>query len=180
MNSIDLITILGNISQSLYPLQRLITGGAYILGVLFFLTALGKMRKIADSRAQSSSQEKIFSPLMYMLFGSILLYLPSALHVMANTAFGVGNVLTYTNYNPTNIYSSMGVIIRTAGILWFVRGCVLVAHSSQPGTQHGSKGLLFIIAGILSMNFDNTVSMLNHLMSYISNWTIAIKKSQGY
>lgn len=58
MNTIDLITILGNISQSLYPVQKLITGGAYILGVLFFLTAIGKLKKIGDHRAQSSSQEK--------------------------------------------------------------------------------------------------------------------------
>lgn len=46
MNTIDLITILGNISQSLYPVQKLITGGAYILGVLFFLTAIGKLKKM--------------------------------------------------------------------------------------------------------------------------------------
>lgn len=45
MNTIDLITILGNISQSLYPVQKLITGGAYILGVLFFITAIGKLKK---------------------------------------------------------------------------------------------------------------------------------------
>lgn len=136
--------------------------------------------KIGDRKTQSPSQEKMFTPLMYLFFGSILLYLPSALHVMANTAFGVGNVLTYTSYNPTNIYSSMGLLIRTAGILWFVRGCVLVTHSSEPGTQHGPKGLLFIMAGILSMNFDNTIAMLNTLMGNLAHWTVAIKSSQGY
>lgn len=180
MTTIDLITILGNISHSLYPLQRLITGGAYLLGILFFMTAITKLLKIGDHRAQSSSQEKMYTPLMYLLFGAILIYLPSALDIAANTAFGVGNILTYTEYNPTNIYSSMGVLIRTAGVLWFVRGCVLVAHSSQPGTQDGPKGLLFIIAGILSMNFDNTLAFLNTLMGHIANWTIAIKDSQGF
>ena len=180
MTTIDLVSILGNISQSLYPLQRLITGGAYILGILFFITAIGKLRKIADHRAQSSSQEKMFTPMMYLLFGAILIYLPSALNVMANTAFGVGNVLTYTEYSPTNIYSTMGLLIRTAGILWFVRGCVLVAQASEPGAQHGPKGLVFIIAGILSMNFDNTVSILNNMMAYITHVTVTIKESQGF
>lgn len=180
MTTIDLITILGNISHSLYPLQRLITGGAYILGILFFMTAIMKFMKIGDHRAQSSSQEKMYTPLMYMLFGAILLYLPSAMDIAANTAFGVGNVLTYTTYNPTNVYSSMGVFIRTAGILWFVRGCVLVAHSSQPGTQDGPKGLVFIIAGILSMNFDNTVAFMNTLMGNIAHLTVTIKNSQGF
>lgn len=180
MTSIDLVAILGNISHSLYPLQRLITGGAYILGILFFMTAVMKLLKIGDHRAQSSSQEKMFTPLMYMLFGALLLYLPSALDLAANTAFGVGNVLTYSSYNPTNIYSSMGLMVRTAGILWFVRGCVLVAHASQPGAQDGPKGLVFILAGILSMNFDNTIAMLNSIMGNIASWTQAIKSSQGF
>ena len=178
--TLDLVTILGNISHSLYPLQRLITGGAYLLGVLFFITAVMKFLKVADRRTQSPSQEKMYSPMMYLLFGAILLYLPSALNLAANTAFGVGNVLTYTTYNPTNIYSSMGLFIRTAGILWFVRGCVLVAQSSEPGAKHGPKGLVFIIAGILSMNFDNTVGMLNTIMVNIAAWSVALKNSQGF
>lgn len=180
MTTIDLVTIIGNISQSLYPVQRLITGLAYLLGILFFITAVMKFMKIGDHRAQSSSRDTMYSPVMYLVFGSILIYLPSALNLAANTAFGVGNVLTYSSYNPYNIYSSMGLLIRTAGVLWFVRGCVLVAHASEPGTQHGPKGLVFIFAGILSMNFDNTVSLLNSVMGNIAAWTIAIKNSQGF
>lgn len=180
MTTIDLVTIIGNISHSLYPLQHLITGGAYVLGILFFITAVNKLMKIGDHRAQSSSKEQMYTPLMYLMFGAILIYLPSALHVAANTAFGAGNVLTYTSYNPINISSSMGLLIQTAGILWFVRGCVLVAHSSQPGTQHGPKGFVFIIAGILSMNFDNTISVLNSIMGNIAAWSVSIAKSQGF
>lgn len=180
MNTPDLVSILGNLSQSLYPVQRLITGGAYILGILFFLTAISKLRKIADHRAQSSSQEKMFTPMMYILFGAALLYLPTAMSLMSNTVFGVGNVLTYSSLNPKNIYSSVGLLIRTAGVLWFVRGCVLVAHSSEPGTQEGPKGLLFIIAGILAMNFDNTISIINSMLAYFFKITLAIKTSQGF
>ncbi|KTD05570.1 type IV secretion protein IcmC [Fluoribacter gormanii] len=180
MNTPDLIAIIGNFSRSLYPVQHLISGGAYILGILFFLTAISKLRKIADHRAQSSSQEKMYSPMMYLLFGAVLLYLPTALDVMANTTFGVGNILTYTSYNPSNIFSSMGLVIQTAGVLWFVRGSVLVAQSSQPGTQHGPKGLVFIVAGVLAMNFDNTIAMLNYIMSSMARWTMAITASQGY
>lgn len=176
MTTLDIVTLIGNLSHSLYPVQHLITGFAYLLGILFCMTAIGKLRNIADRRAQSSSQEKMYAPMMYLVFGAILIYLPSALNVAANTAFGVGNVLTYTSYNPTSIYSSMGLLIQTAGIVWFVRGCVLIAHSSEPGTKHGPKGLVFILAGILSMNFDSTIAVLNSMMSYIS----AFKASQGF
>ncbi|KTD06001.1 protein IcmC (DotV)-like protein [Legionella gratiana] len=172
MNIPDLVTMIGNLSRSLYPVQHLITGGAYILGILFFMTAIAKLRKIADYRAQSSSQEKMYGPMMYLLLGAALLYLPSALDAMANTTFGVGNVLTYSSYNPSNIFSSMGLLIQTIGVLWFVRGSVLVAHSSHPGTEHGPKGLAFICAGILAMNFDNTIAALNYLVSNFVSWTL--------
>lgn len=180
MTTIDLITILGNISQSLYPVQRLISGGAYLLGIIFVMKALGKIKKIGDHRAQSSSQEKMFTPMMYLFFGAALIYLPSMMHIMSNTAFGVGNVLTYTPPPSPNIYSTMGLIIRTAGVLWFIRGCVLVAHASEPGTQEGPKGLIFIISGIFAMNFDNTIALINYILGQFLTWTLAIKTSQGY
>lgn len=180
MTTTDLVTMIGNLSRSLYPVQKFISGGAYLLGILFFITALAKLKKIGDKRAQSSSSEKMFAPMMYMLMGAFLLYLPSIFHVMANTAFGVGNVISYTSYNPTNIYSSMGLLIRTAGIIWFVRGCVLVAHASEPGTQEGPKGLVFILAGILAMNFYNSIAAVNYIVSSLINWTMTFKASQGY
>lgn len=181
MNIPDLVTMLGNLSQSLFPLQRLITGGAYLLGILFFIKAIAVLRKIADHKAQSQSQEKMYTPMMYILMGSGLLFLPSAISMMANTTFGSGNVLTYGNYNRTNIYSTMGLLIRTAGLLWFVRGCVLIAHSSEPsGAKEGMKGLLFLIAGIFSMNFDNTISMINSIISWLVKVTLAVKSSQGF
>jgi hypothetical protein len=177
MNIPDLVTMIGNLSHSLYPVQHLITGGAYILGLLFCITAVTKLKKIGDYRAQHSSSEKMYAPMMYLLIGSALLYLPSALTALANTAFGVGNVLTYSNYNPANIFSSMGLLIQTAGVLWFVRGCVLVVQASAPGTQQGPKGLVFICAGVLAMNFDNSIAVLNYTVNSLISWTMTIKTS---
>ena len=74
----------------------------------------------------------------------------------------------------------MQIIIRTAGLLWFVRGCVLVAQASEPGAQHGPKGMVFICAGILSMNFDNTIAMTNTAITHLIDWSLSIKQSQGF
>jgi len=180
MNTPDIVTILGNISQTLYPVQRLITGGAYLIGILFILTAVMKLRKIADHRAQSSSLQGMFAPMMYLLMGAALLFLPSALDVLANTTFGAGNVLTYAQFNKASVYSTVGLIVRTAGLVWFIRGCILVAHASEPGTQQGGKGLLFICAGVLAMNFDNTIAIVNSSVGGLIDMTIAIKRSQGF
>lgn len=180
MSTVDLVTIIGNLSQSLYPVQKLISGLAYILGLLFFYQAIEKLRKIGDHRAQSSSQEKMYTPAMYIVMGALLVYLPSAMSMMAATAFGAGNVLTYANYNPLNVYSSMGLVIRTAGVLWFVRGCVLVAHASNPGTQHGPKGMAFMIAGVFAMNFDNSIAIVNWCITQFLTATLTVKNLSGY
>jgi uncharacterized membrane protein len=180
MNTVDLITIIGNISQSLYPVQKMISGLAYILGIIFFYTAIEKLLKIGDKRTQSSSHDKMYTPVMYLFMGALLVYLPSALPTMAATAFGVGNVLTYASYNPLNVYSSVGLLIRTVGVIWFVRGCVLVAHASNPGTQHGPKGLLFMIAGIFAMNFDNSIAAINWFLNYLIKITVSVKDMGGY
>ena len=177
MNIPDLIAIIGNVSQSLFPMQHLISGAAYLLGLLFIIKAISKFRKIGDHRAQSHSQEKMFTPIMYLLFGAALIFLPTALGVMANTAFGTGNVLTYAPYNQADIYSTIGLLIHTVGILWFVRGCVLIAHSSEPGTQEGPKGLVFLVSGILAMNFDNTVAMVNSIIVALIKFSV--KYGQG-
>lgn len=180
MNIIDFTTILGNLSQSLYPLQRLITGGAYILGILFFITAIEKLKKIGDKRVGASSHEKVYVPMIHLVIGTVLLYLPSAIQTMANTTFGAGNVISYSSYSSFDLYRSMGMLVRTAGLLWFIRGCVLIVHSSDPGNKDGAKGLLFLISGVLAINFDNTIAMVNSALSGLISWTIAVKTSNGY
>ncbi|WP_133139734.1 type IV secretion protein IcmC [Legionella genomosp. 1] len=175
MNSADLIQMIGNLSRSLFPVQSLISGLAYILGILFFMTAIAKLRKIGDYRANSSSQEKMFGPIAYIVGGAALLFLPSAVASLSNTAFGVGNILQYANYNPTNIYSSMDLVIRTAGLIWFVRGAVLLTHASEPGVQDGPKGLAFLAGGVFAMNFDNTIAFMGWIVNQLTSLALTFR-----
>ncbi|MBA2709969.1 MAG: type IV secretion protein IcmC [Tatlockia sp.] len=165
----DLVTIIGNFSHSLYPIQRLLTGFAYLMGLAFFILALMKLKKIGESRGQS--QEKPIVPLAYLLGGAALLFLPSAVTTLSNTVFGAGNILGYVTYNPYSIYNSMGLLVQTAGVLWFIRGCVLLVGASQPGETHGTKGLVFLCAGILAMNFQNTTAAVNAALTYLMSLT---------
>ena len=62
----------------------------------------------------------------------------------------------------------MPIIIKTAGLLWFIKGCMMLVHASEPGVQReGFKGMAFLFAGILAMNFDNTLGFLTWLMEKI-------------
>jgi len=180
MNSTDLTEMLGNLSRSLFPVQSLLAGFAYLLGLIFFITAIQKFHAIGSASAQSPSQEKIFTPIAYIIAGAMLLFLPTAIDALSNTAFGVSNILQYTPYNPYNVQSAMEVVIRTAGLIWFIRGCVLIAHASNPGVKDGPKGLAFLCAGVLAINFENTIQVLNWIMGQTATLTMTIKQNQGY
>ena len=166
MSMIDLTTILGNLAQSLLSIGRLVEGLGYMLGIGFVISGLIRLTKISKYSHDGPS-----APLAHILGGAVLIFLPSAAHVMSNTFFGTSNILAYANYSGFNFYDSMGVLIQTAGIIWFVRGAILMVHASEPGKQKGFKGLLFVIAGIFAINFSLTTNALNTMFAYFISVT---------
>lgn len=171
MNSADIMTMIGNVAQSLMPVQQLIVGTGYLLGILMMMAAIGRLKKIGDFRARGASNEKMFVPLAYLVAGSALIFLPSALSVVSTTAFGTDSVLQYSEYKKFEIYGAMRILIRTVGLVWFLRGCVLLVHATAPGVQHGPKGLAFLCAGVMAVNFDGTIQALNFFMDKLLSLT---------
>lgn len=167
MKPIDLITILGNISQSLSSVQRFLTGFAYVLGVWFVVVALIKLKMIVASGRFGGASNRMFIPFAYFLGGCVFIFIPSAIETLGNTAFGISNPISYSTKNPYNIFNSVGFIIQTMGLVWFIRGCVLLVHASEPGIQWGPKGLVFLCAGVFAMNFQMTVDMLAGIMDFL-------------
>ncbi|HVT62824.1 MAG TPA: type IV secretion protein IcmC, partial [Legionellaceae bacterium] len=162
---IDLIAMLGNLSRSLTAVQNLLGGLSYILGMVFIMVALARFRENIEQGGKGGDRRhQIHVAFGYLLAGGLMLFLPSSIQSFSNTLFGTGtSVLQYSGYQPFDIYGAMTILIETIGILWFIRGCVLVAQASHP--EHGQegskgvgyKGLLFIIAGLFAINFHSTV-----------------------
>lgn len=181
MNGIDWITMLGNFSRVLAPIQELVSYLAFLVGCLFCFTAIMKLYKIADYRPNSSSQEKAFVPIFYFMGGVALIYLSSAITTASATLFGSApTIFDYSRYNPYDVRNSMGLLIQTAGLIWAARGIVLMIHASEPGTQEGIKGFVFFIAGIIAWNFESTIDSINWMLQKLISWTLAAKTSQGY
>ena len=156
--------MIGNLSKSLVEVQSLITGGGYLLGIGLVVSGLIKCTKIS-----ARSREKISVPLAFILGGAALIFLPTSIDALSNTLFGSTSALEYTTYNPYNIYQSMEVLIKTAGLLWFVRGAVLLVNAAEPGEQQGPKGLAFVLAGICALNIEYTIGWVDGFFTYIMN-----------
>ena len=167
MSSTDLIHMIGNIGLSFLQVQKLVSGFGYILGIVLLVSGIYKLTKI-----HKHSQERVAVPICFILGGAALIYLPTSIEVLSTTFFGTTNVLEYANYNPYDINSSMRGIVKTAGVIWFVRGSVLLIHASEPQEKHGMKGFLFLLAGIIAMNFEYTRAAVESALNYLMSLTV--------
>jgi intracellular multiplication protein IcmC len=173
------ITILKNIAENLIPVQKLITGAAYLLGLGFFIKAVMSMKALGESRTMmSQTHGSLKEPLIYFLVASVLVYFPSALAALLTTTFGSSNILQYAPVNSQNttistlfgsssqVGQSLAMIIQTIGLVAFVRGWILIARSASQGQQPGGvgKGLVHIFGGILAMNIVLTLQIIDNTL----------------
>lgn len=171
--------IINNIAASLLPVENLVTGAAYLLGLTFFFKAILSLKSLGESRAMMSGNgASMKEPLMYLLVGAIFVYFPTGLAIILNTTFGTSSILQYQPVNSQNpamnalfgsdsmVGESLALIIQVMGVIAFVRGWVLIAKSSGTGQQPGSmgKGIVHVFGGVLAMNIVFTLQIINNTL----------------
>lgn len=170
--------ILNNIANQLEPVQRLITGGAYLIGCAFLFKAIYSLKVYGEARTMMSSNTSIKEPVIYLLVGALLVYFPSLVSSVMQTTFGYSNPLSYTSINSDSnalstlfgsgslVGSPLTIIIRVIGLIAFVRGWVLIARSASQGQPPGGtgKGLIHVFGGILAINIVGTINMINNTL----------------
>lgn len=170
--------ILNNIAASLGPVQKLITGGAYLIGLAFALKAIYTLKIYGESRTMMSGNTNIKEPLAYILVAGIFIYFPTGFSTMLQTTFGYSNVLQYSSINSDNaaistlfgptsaVGGALTMFIQTIGLIAFVRGWVMIARSASQGQPPGGtgKGMMHVFGGILAINIVGTLQMINNTL----------------
>ncbi|AMP88603.1 type IVB secretion system protein IcmC/DotE [Legionella pneumophila] len=171
--------ILANVANQLEPVQRLITGGAYLIGCAFIFKAIYSLKVYGEARTMMSSNTSIKEPVMYLLVGALLIYFPSLVSSVLQTTFGYSSPLAYSggvssgSDTITALFGSgslvgrpLVMIIRVIGLIAFVRGWVLIARSASQGQPPGGtgKGLIHVFGGILAINIVGTIDMINNTL----------------
>ncbi|HAT1659919.1 TPA: type IVB secretion system protein IcmC/DotE [Legionella pneumophila] len=171
--------ILANVANQLEPVQRLITGGAYLIGCAFIFKAIYSLKVYGEARTMMSSNTSIKEPVMYLLVGALLIYFPSLVSSVLQTTFGYSSPLSYSggvssgSDTITALFGSgslvgrpLVMIIRVIGLIAFVRGWVLIARSASQGQPPGGtgKGLIHVFGGILAINIVGTIDMINNTL----------------
>ncbi len=174
-NQADILT---NIAKSLEPVERMITGAAYIIGLSFAFKAIYALKVYGESRTMQSSSSSIKEPATYLLVAAIFIYFPSGLGMILQTTFGSSNILQYAPVSSQNTAmdtlfgsgSAVGrpltMLIQVIGLIAFIRGWILIARASSQGQQPGGtgKGFVHVLGGILAINIVASLQIINNTL----------------
>lgn len=170
--------MLTRLAESLLPVERLITGGAYLIGCAFLFKAIYSLKVYGEARTMMSNSASVKEPIMYLLVGAILIYFPTGFKIFMMSTFGYENVLQYAPVNSSNqsldtlfgngsvVGRPLAMLIQVVGLIAFVRGWVLVARSASQGQPPGGtgKGLIHVFGGILAINIVGTINIINNTL----------------
>ncbi len=175
----DYVNIFQNLKPSLVQVQRLITAVAYVMGVNYLIKGVMALKHAGEQRSHMSQQHSMKEPVLYLMVGAMLLYLPSAISVFLTSLFGSDDILQYNQLKSSNplintMLGSAGVFgedmilfVQIIGLIAFVRGWMLIAKgATQGGHQQGGmgKGLMHLVGGILAINIVQTLNVINNTL----------------
>ena len=170
--------ILNNVANSLAPVEQLLTGAAYIIGLSFAFKAIYVLKVYGEARTMMASNSSIKEPILYLIVAGVFIYFPSGVELVMNTTFGYSNPMAYGPVNSKNnmlntlvgdgsvVGRPLSMVIQVIGIIAFIRGWVLLARSGAQGQPPGGtgKGLIHIFGGIIAINIIGTINIINNTL----------------
>lgn len=156
--------MLVNISQQIPSLMRMVTAIAYVLGIFMIIKGIMLLKHAGEMRTQMSYEHSIVKPIVYLVIGAMLTYLPTAVQTGLSTF--------WANPNPYGYLQAQGqwfsfinvcfLVVQFVGTIAFIRGLVILSHLGGHGGQPGtfSRGLTHIIGGILCINIYQLVQVI--------------------
>lgn len=165
---IDATQMLINLSNTLGPIDKMLAGSAYVLGVSFAFKAVFTLKVYGEARTMTSQHGNIKEPIMYFCVAAVFMFLPTGVSLVMQTTFGYSNLLAYSEWpsgGGSNLGPGMVAILRllqVIGLFAFIRGWLYISKSQSQGSQGGfSKGLTHIIGGIAAMNIIGTARVIS-------------------
>lgn len=152
-----------NISKQIPNLMRLITALAYVMGMYFMIMGIVKLKHYGEARTQMSTEHSLKGPIVFLIIGALLLYLPTTVSVSLSTFWTDPNPYAYVDEKGafSDFWNVCFLIIQFLGTLAFIRGLIILSQLSghaQPG-QFG-KGVTHIIGGIFCINIYQFIQLI--------------------
>ncbi len=170
--AISLDVALTNLSTAVGLIKTLVAAVAYIVGVVLIFKGITGFKIFATQTFGSAQRGEMSGPIVYLLVGGILCYLPSSQDVALFTIFGtsdVGNeqeLIAYLVPGAEEKWAAIALVLvkymMLVGFIAFVRGWIILSKMGGAGSQPGSmgKGLTHVIGGALLMNIPDFMTIM--------------------
>lgn len=163
--NLNLSQMIINIADTMPSVMAMVTALSYIIGIALATKGVYKLREYGELRTMMSSQTSLWPIILNLFCGFSLVYFPSTFDMGMFTMFGYDNPLTYTgasDQQTTELVNAMVDIMQVIGAIAVIRGFMILNTSMQQGSQPGSfsKGITFVVGGILAINMYGTWDML--------------------
>ncbi|PJD90571.1 MAG: type IV secretion protein IcmC [Legionella sp.] len=170
--------VLTNLANSLVPVEKMLTGAAYLMGLGFAIKAILTLKTHGEQRSSMSGTGNMKEAGIYLIVAAMLVYYPTAFEVIMNSTFGYDSVLAYAPMAAStpilgNIFGansmvggSLTTIIQIVGLIAFIRGWLLIARGASQGQSGGGtgKGMMHVFGGILAMNIIGTLEVFHNTL----------------
>lgn len=149
---------------------QMLTAISYVLGLFMMFGAIYKLKQYGDLRTMMSSSTDLRAPILGLVIGAAVLFLPSTFQVGMQTFFASNTPLAYNgggDQTHTQLIEAIIEIMEVVGVFAVLRGLTLLARSGNQG-QPGmlGKGITHLIAGIFAMNIYGVWTILENSLGF--------------
>lgn len=153
--------------QSNLPfVKMLVVGFSYTLGVAMMLRAVFKLKRYGQMRTMMAMNMSAAKPMIILLVGAGLIFLPTLINAMVGTffAYGSSSVMEYpAASNWSSVVNPLIQVVKVLGLISFVRGWAMLAkYGAEGGSQPGiaGKSMMHMTGGVLAMNIVGTIDVM--------------------
>jgi intracellular multiplication protein IcmC len=184
----DMQTVLTNLSHVIVPLTGVVLAISFCAGIYMIIHGVTLMKRFGNMASGTQQQPgELAGPLMQILVGAVLIYLPTSTDIMMNSLFESTNSLfgngsinyqnlgegsSILNYGSASSFSAqwasmadtLFLYLQFFGLLSFVKGWFMMSKSAGQGTQPGtfSKALMHIFGGVILINLVGVVDIVRN------------------
>lgn len=169
----DLSVMLTNFAATVPNLMKLVTAGAYVMGMFLVVSAVMGMKHFGEMRTMMSQEHTVTGPVIQFFVGVALLYLPSTVRSGLSTFWVTTNPYAYLNTSAdqyTVFINACYKIIQLIGVVALIRGLLILKSAGSGRAQQGQvkMALAHLVGGILCVNIYNTIQMLQATVGWTS------------
>ena len=179
--------LLINLQAVVIPTANILLTISFVLGLMMMIKGIIMMKTLAVPLTQMSRPGEMMGPIVYILVGAVLIWIPASSNSLSLTLFGsTDNSLKSLGQTPqaasillsyadagiqtqwSNLVSTIVIYIQLIGFIAFIRGWIIVASAGQASSQpgHMSKGIIHVIGGLLAINFVPLVEVVQNTLTH--------------